>query len=533
MLKPTLFCLLLIAFTQNLKAQMHPVTFEPLLWQKDTFMDGSDLKGGFSSNGFHFRNTYDTTFKYWEGFAISTLNDSTTPGYGNQYGSFANSGTYGEKTFAVGGNMAKVVCSQKQKLSGAFFTNSTYSALAMRDGDAFSKRFGGATGTDKDYFRLIVHGYRAGKVQDTVVLHLADYTGANKFIVNQWTWLSFSKLGEIDSLMFTFESSDTGQFGINTPLYFCMDDFNGIAPDAIVQNIDFDSITLPSSGYLNGNNGEGGFVNKGVYFTNFYDKAWDAWSGFSISNHSDTITADYTNPYSSITGNGYLESSNYLTFYEKGSIRLPFMYQSSIKRWGIWVNNSTYTYKTMLNGDAFAKKFGGMNGTDPDYYAIVAKGYDLNGNYLDSAVHFLADFRFPESEKDYIQKNWNMFDLGKLTENGAVRIDFSLMSSDNGSFGMNTPAYFCADLFMSLPIISNRMVENESWSIYPNPSDHLIQIKGAEQGSFEMYDSFARLCKSGQLEKDTAMDVQELPAGCYFIRIVSGNQSSVIKFQKI
>ena len=93
---------------------------------------------------------------------------------------------------------------------------------------AFSKRFGGASGTDPDYFRLLVEGIDAnGASTGRVELLLADFRfadGALDFIVDDWVFLDLSGLGVVRELRFAFESSDVGPFGINTPTYFAIDD---------------------------------------------------------------------------------------------------------------------------------------------------------------------------------------------------------------------------------------------------------------------------------------------------------------------
>jgi hypothetical protein len=41
--------------------------------------------------------------------------------------------------------------------------------------------------------------------------------------VDHWQWFDLSKLGEVASVKFTLSSSDVGQWGMNTPAYFCLD----------------------------------------------------------------------------------------------------------------------------------------------------------------------------------------------------------------------------------------------------------------------------------------------------------------------
>ena len=97
----------------------------------------------------------------------------------------------------------------------------------MRDGDAFSKKFGGPTGDDPDFFRLKIEGLDSSLASTgTLDVMLADYRFADNgqdFILDQWLFVDLRDLGAVKELAFSFESSDVGTFGINTPLYFAID----------------------------------------------------------------------------------------------------------------------------------------------------------------------------------------------------------------------------------------------------------------------------------------------------------------------
>lgn len=65
-----------------------------------------------------------------------------------------------------------------------------------------------------------------GTETGTVEYYLADYRSENADdwkLNDTWEWVDLSELGQIASIYFTMESSDTGDYGINTPTYFCLD----------------------------------------------------------------------------------------------------------------------------------------------------------------------------------------------------------------------------------------------------------------------------------------------------------------------
>ncbi len=209
-------------------------TFESLNLSPDSYWNGSDLSGGFGSGNAYFLNDYDTTFFAWSGFTYSNMTDSTTPGWGNQYSAVAGSGYNGSANYAVAdeyGN-AKIILTGDaagKLVNGFYVTNNSYAYLSMRDGDAFSKKFGGATGADTDWFKLTAKGWLNGTLKNASVdFYLADFRSADStedYIVRDWRWVSLQPLGNVDSLQFFLSSSDTGQWGMNTPAYFCLDNF--------------------------------------------------------------------------------------------------------------------------------------------------------------------------------------------------------------------------------------------------------------------------------------------------------------------
>jgi hypothetical protein len=200
------------------------------------YYDGADGAGGFVSQGASFSNAF-TDYGggcCWEGWAYSQTSDTTTPGFGNQYSAFPGGGADASATYGVGyptgsglGGVATITFASERMLDGGYFTNTTYAALSMLNGDAFAKQFGGASGDDPDWLLLTVTGYdAAGAPSGSVEVYLADYRFADNaldYVLDEWLWVDLADLGSVESLDFVLSGSDVGAFGLNTPAYFALD----------------------------------------------------------------------------------------------------------------------------------------------------------------------------------------------------------------------------------------------------------------------------------------------------------------------
>ncbi len=189
-----------------------------------------DVEGFYSGNTF-LPNNYSAMFDSYTGWSISTHSDTMTPGFTNQYSSITGSG-YESNTFAVASAYSPIKVGLQNEsvgevVEGMYITNSTYAFLSMRDGDSFAKKFGGETGNDPDFFLLTIQKYLNGTLGDEVVeFYLADYRfddNSQDYIVDDWTFINTSSLGQADSLLFSLTSSDVGDYGMNTPATFCVD----------------------------------------------------------------------------------------------------------------------------------------------------------------------------------------------------------------------------------------------------------------------------------------------------------------------
>lgn len=201
----------------------------------ELYWNGSDESGYFREGEADFINYYNTDWSSWSGFAYSKANDTETPGYENMYSIYHGSGAYGSDIFGIAYGSAELKFAQSQgdyntdyyKVYGFYVTNTTYTALEMKNGSGFSKKFGGETGNDPDWFKLTVTANYASGSSETKVVYLADYRfedNAKDYILDDWLWVDLNEFSDdISSLSFSLSSSDNGDYGMNTPAYFALD----------------------------------------------------------------------------------------------------------------------------------------------------------------------------------------------------------------------------------------------------------------------------------------------------------------------
>ncbi len=198
------------------------IDFESQTINSTGYNDSIGVANQFEIKNFVFQSIYDTQYDYFsKGFAISSLKDTVTEGYSNMYSTFAGIGGATSTIFLLATNNAKITCPSSKSLVSVDITNSTYAALSMRNGDSFAKQFG-----QGDYFKLTIDGYKSGEVKDSVEFYLADFRSSNisdHYIQKNWKTVDVSKLSNCDSIIFRLTSSDIGNWGMNTPAFFTLD----------------------------------------------------------------------------------------------------------------------------------------------------------------------------------------------------------------------------------------------------------------------------------------------------------------------
>jgi hypothetical protein len=245
--------------------------------------------------------------------------------------------------------------------------------------------------------------------------------------------------------------------------------------DAQVVVADFEDLPAPS-GPLPADGGtfpvqaSGPITSYGISF-NFNNPFPPFWDGFGYTQSTNTTTATYEDPSAyHLPGGGGAASANtaagagnYGLAFGTSDVTQPVSQRpyldlpSGANIVNALITNSTYGALSMLNGDGFAKQFGGPSGNDPDFLLLTIHGADTAGNLNGSSVDFyLADYRFGNTgpgDMDYVVDEWTEVDLSSLA--GSQRLYFSFTSTDifdlldtNGNViaqYFNTPTYFAID----------------------------------------------------------------------------------------
>ncbi|MCI2082829.1 MAG: DUF4465 domain-containing protein [Bacteroidales bacterium] len=175
---------------------------------------------------------------YNGGICISRFDDMSVDDYTNQCSVYYQQnktgfgGYQGSKTFAVanGYNSDNSNCpciyflddDQTAQFVSMQVTNTTYAYQTMANGNDYCRKL---SYDNKDYLKVVATGYATdGSLTGTTEFYLADFrTSSSEGIVTNWKEVSLTGLGSCHKIDFDIQGSDTGDYGLNTPAYFCFD----------------------------------------------------------------------------------------------------------------------------------------------------------------------------------------------------------------------------------------------------------------------------------------------------------------------
>lgn len=210
----------------------------------------------------------------------------------------------------------------------------------------------------------------------------------------------------------------------------------------------FEDLGLPANSIHN----DSSFTTGGAQFNNNFTDfggGFTGWEGFAYSSKTDSTTPGFGNQYSAIPGHGSGNSATYGVAFVGAFFPSIITLPAGATPVSVDLTNTTYAYLSMRDGDGFAKKFGGVSGNDADFLLLTITGKDALNATVGSINFYLADYRFANNTQDYLVSDWTNVSLASLA--GAQTLTFGLTSTDNGDFGMNTPAYVAVDNLTFVP----------------------------------------------------------------------------------
>ena len=431
---------------------------EPVDGHMSVGTEDDDDREFFTSGDYAFASgcMHDWDYWYWFGYANHTETKYET--LDDQWNNIVGGGYDGSATYGVAfaaefnGPCYVTLLGEPAVVPGFYITNSSYAYTSMANGDGFAKKF-----EKGDWFKLTITGFDAADNETgTKEYYLADLRDAKKaYIINDWRYVDLSCLGEVAKLGFELTSTDNGSYGMNTPAYFCFDNFGAegteVLPDKnitlpleIATFEDVADITSPVDGHMSvgtEDDDDREFFTSGDYaFHSGCMHDWDYWYWFGYANHTETKYETLDDQWNNIVGGGYDGSATYGVAFAaefNGPCYVDLLGEPAVVP-GFYITNSSYAYTSMANGDGFAKKFG-----KGDWFKLTITGFDADNNETGSKEYYLADLR--DEATAYIINDWRYVDLSGLGK--VAKIGFALSSTDGGSWGMNTPAYFCFDNF--------------------------------------------------------------------------------------
>ncbi len=283
--------------------------------------------------------------------------------------------------------------------------------------------------------------------------------------------------------------------------------------------------------------GDTTFQSGSYIFSNSYNMQWGSFTGWSYSNHTDITTPGFLNQFSSITGNGEA-SDQYGVCYTAGNSRVYNESGTTFTPTGAYFTNTTYTYLSMQNGDNFAKQFGSslnangvVDSTDGEDWLLLSV-YGLNADSsrtTDFVELYLADYRFTDSTMDYLVNSWEYLDLSSL---GSVYgLDFQLSSTDNSTWGMNTPSYFAMDNLSGTGFAGIVKLDDFALSVYPNPTLASLNIEAPVNSQISLFDIRGKLILNQTTSSQkTILNTENMAHGIY---VLSVNYNGNITTKKV
>ena len=472
----------------------------------------------FISGDWNFTSYYSSY--YWGGFTVTNHTDLTQSGMDAQYTAIAGEGHDGSVQYATAytmGTLTQVTATDGslQTVSGCYVTNNVWAYQNMLEGDYSATPFGGSTGNDPDWFKLTATGKNAsGQTVGTLDFYLADYRFTNNdedYILDTWEWFDLSPLGPVASISFTLSSTKNNTYGMITPAYFCMDDFNGTGPGTVdqppyianpVADVVFDEFPQSIDVDLNGVASDPDDDDNAIVYSliaNSNEAALSATlSGKTLTLNRLTSEQATANLTMRAFSNGQSVDFNIHVILHAVT-DLPPVVVNPVPEQVLDLYPQTVTVN--LNGVA-------SDPDDPDENI----DYSFVNNTNPTALE--------------VQLDGKELTLTRLTNEDA-EADLTLRATSDGQvvgFHIHVVMYHYVGIDENLV----------SFKVFPNPTNGVIGVEtpyyDVSTDEIRVYDLLGQLVYSGFLEREiTTIDLSLCPKGIYFVTLLQGGATYIEK----
>lgn len=181
-----------------------------------------------------------------------------------------------------------------------------------------------------------------------------------------------------------------------------------------------------------------------------YNTGSPSGGNFLVAFSSSTVKDISNAKYSDFTGCAKV----YITDAKGYSVKNPGAENSSVSGDeedaffdSVYVNNTTYTYKTMLEGNPYSSALNSQNeGWFKVQFIAFKETDEPDASPIGFTEFYLANFKKGQADGyEGIIDTWSKVDLSSLPECSVLVINF--VGSDTGDYGLNTPAYCALDKF--------------------------------------------------------------------------------------
>ena len=255
-----------------------------------------------------------------------------------------------------------------------------------------------------------------------------------------------------------------------------------------------------------------------------HSSSW--WNGYALSNETSTSYASLSDQFRSAAGGAHSGANYAVYYYDSWDVesRIYNVYdEAGAAISGMYVTNAAYALNSILNGDAY----GSTPFAQGDYFKMIIKGYDIEGNAIGTVDFYLADYRSENEADHYALDTWKWCDLSSLGAVSSLHITFE--SSQNNTYGALTPLYVCIDDINYDGDTGVAAIAAPAAKIAAMGKNVTITAEAAGYTA-EVFSTAGTLVASQRgCNGATTLDLSELQPGIYIVRAAGVAQRVVIR----